>query len=282
MLCQAAPRCVDAQVLWNMSRRSRHQQHAPQETTTRPKHSNTHQNKRNFVCICLLWLISLRCCKLWSRQRWIPVIPVWIPGLLLLFLLLVTPPESRRKWRIGWGSCWNGGSLWEMRRLCITPNGSAMLMLWHIRPRRFLPMLMISNPSSPPPLIRKISLTKALKRSAIPCFSSLSDAEAGMLWIRVFFFLVDFTFLWFEVHYQESSNRGRIVLDSSMRDYYYYYFSSLVSSDGVFRVRIRFLGLQDVCQINRVIRVSVESYPALLFWRDIEQGHIIWIDVVYV
>lgn len=34
-----------------------------------------------------------------------------------------------------------------------------------------------------------------------------------------FFFLVDFVFLWFEVHYQESSNRGRIVLDSCMRDF---------------------------------------------------------------
>jgi hypothetical protein len=67
-----------------------------------------------------------------------------------------------------------------------------------------------------------------------------------------------------------------------MYERFFYFFSSLVSSGGVFRVRTRFLGLQDVCHINHEIRVSVEYYPALLFWRDIEQGHIIWIDVVYV
>jgi hypothetical protein len=45
-----------------------------------------------------------------------------------------------------------------------------------------------------------------------------------MLWIRVFFSLVDFMFLWFEAHYQESSNRRRIVLDSRMRDFFIFFF----------------------------------------------------------
>jgi hypothetical protein len=74
----------------------------------------------------------------------------------------------------------------------------------------------------------------------------LSDAGSWYSLGPCFFFfsLVDFMFLWFdEAHYQEKLEPRKDCF-RFMYERFFNFFSSLVSSDGVFRVRTRFLGLQ--------------------------------------